>query len=46
MCTAKIEPAKDGPSSEIRETSLKIFGEKESFQQAVPFTNADVPYNE
>jgi hypothetical protein len=44
--TATTEPAKDGPSLEIRETSLKISGEKESVQQAVPFTNADTPYNE
>jgi hypothetical protein len=44
--TATTEPAKDGPSLEIRETRLKISGEKESVQQAVPFTNADTPYNE
>lgn len=44
--TATAKPADDGASLEIRETRLKISGEKESVQQAVPFTNADSPYNE
>ncbi|XP_023722390.1 uncharacterized protein LOC111872573 isoform X2 [Cryptotermes secundus] len=43
---ATTKPADDGASLEIRETSLKICGEKESVQQAVPFTNADSPYND